>query len=210
MRKTCFGCGCSYEATRSDQLYCCPACRRRRNNKYTELIIHIEKKWFNMILSGEKTEEYRERKPYWEGRFKRYFGWGYGPISKDKKEWGWRFHPNLKKTIIFRNGYGRNVPQFRAECSISEKTGNPEWGAEEGVVYYTLHIHRVFALENCEMPEKSQESCPYLEHDERTDEYICHNCGFSEDTECPVPDPSGCPAETNIHGNTLHPSISES
>lgn len=57
---------------------------------------------------------------------------------------------------------------------------------------------------------KQPEECPYLEHDERTDEYICHNCGFSEDTECPVPDPSGCPAETNIHGNTLHPSISES
>ena len=156
-----------------------------------------------MILSGEKTEEYREKKPYWEKRFKKYFGWGYGPISENEEEWGWRFHPGMKKTIIFRNGYGKNVPQFRAECTISEKTGRPEWGAEAGIVYYVLHIHRIFALENCEKQELSQESCPYLEHNAETDEYVCHSCGFSEDEECPVADPSGCPAKTNIHGNPL-------
>lgn len=25
----------------------------------------VKKKWFDMIVSGEKTEEYREIKPYW-------------------------------------------------------------------------------------------------------------------------------------------------
>ena len=28
------------------------------------LILPIKKKWFGMIASGEKTEEYREIKPY--------------------------------------------------------------------------------------------------------------------------------------------------
>ena len=28
----------------------------------------LKKKWFDMIASGEKTEEYREIKPYWESR----------------------------------------------------------------------------------------------------------------------------------------------
>ena len=28
----------------------------------------IAKKWFNMIVSGEKSEEYREIKPYWVAR----------------------------------------------------------------------------------------------------------------------------------------------
>ena len=29
------------------------------------LHLTLNKKWFDMILSGEKTEEYREIKPYW-------------------------------------------------------------------------------------------------------------------------------------------------
>lgn len=37
------------------------------------LILPIKKKWFDMILSGEKKEEYREMKPYWEKRFKKHF-----------------------------------------------------------------------------------------------------------------------------------------
>lgn len=28
----------------------------------------VTKKWFDMIVSGEKTEEYREIKPYWVAR----------------------------------------------------------------------------------------------------------------------------------------------
>lgn len=71
-------------------------------------------------------------------------------------------------------------------------------------------VWRVPLLENIgwnaclkEMLGKCQESCPYLEHDKRTDEFICHSCGFSKDTECPVPDPSICPARINIHGNSL-------
>lgn len=34
-------------------------------------ILHLtlKKKWFDMIASGEKKEEYREIKPYWEKRF---------------------------------------------------------------------------------------------------------------------------------------------
>ena len=31
-------------------------------------ILPIKKKWFDMILSGEKKEEYREIKPYYRSR----------------------------------------------------------------------------------------------------------------------------------------------
>ena len=154
MEKICVGCGRKYYATRSDQLYHSTACRRRSYRKYTELILPIKKKWFDMILSGEKPEEYRERKPYWEKRFKKYFGWGYGSLPGGEDEWGWRFHPGLKKSIIFRNGYGEHTPQFTAECSISERTGNPKWGAEEGVTYYVLTIHQIYDVRNIQ-PEES-------------------------------------------------------
>ena len=37
------------------------------------LTLPIKKKWFDMILFGEKKEEYREIKPYWTKRFS-FFG----------------------------------------------------------------------------------------------------------------------------------------
>lgn len=37
------------------------------------LILPIKSKWFNMILSGDKQEEYREIKPYYTTRFKKIF-----------------------------------------------------------------------------------------------------------------------------------------
>ena len=33
------------------------------------LTLPIKKKWYDMILSGEKKEEYREQKPYYTKRF---------------------------------------------------------------------------------------------------------------------------------------------
>ena len=37
------------------------------------LTLPIKKKWFDMILSGEKKEEYRELKPYYKSRFSSIF-----------------------------------------------------------------------------------------------------------------------------------------
>lgn len=37
------------------------------------LILPIKKKWFEMIASGEKKEEYREVKPYYTSRFSNLF-----------------------------------------------------------------------------------------------------------------------------------------
>ena len=38
------------------------------------LTLPIKGKWFEMILSGEKKEEYREIKPYYETRLQNLFG----------------------------------------------------------------------------------------------------------------------------------------
>lgn len=38
------------------------------------LTLPIQKKWYDMILSGEKKEEYREIKEYYETRFQNLFG----------------------------------------------------------------------------------------------------------------------------------------
>lgn len=37
------------------------------------LSLVLKKKWYDMIASGEKTEEYRELKAYWWHRFSKAF-----------------------------------------------------------------------------------------------------------------------------------------
>jgi len=36
--------------------------------KNYDLILPIKKKWFDMILSGDKKEEYRDMKPFYDKR----------------------------------------------------------------------------------------------------------------------------------------------
>ena len=96
------------------------------------LTLPIKKKWLDMILSGEKKEEYREIKPYWTTRFAKAFEFENGvPTGNGTQE------------IILRNGYGADVPCVKVLCSLQVKTGNPEWGAELGVLYYVLKIQRI-------------------------------------------------------------------
>lgn len=101
-------------------------------------------KWFYMILSGEKGEEYREIKPYYTSRFKKIFDMYPNsniPYGTDKRE------------IKFRNGYGRDKPEFVALCTLDIKTGREEWGAELGKEYYTLKIHEISMKVNCSKGE---------------------------------------------------------
>lgn len=94
------------------------------------LILPIKKKWFDMILSGEKKEEYREIKPYYEIRF--------------KNLWEDTIAPKLtKRKIMFRNGYHKDSPSFVAECTCTIGTGREEWGAEKYKQYFVLTINEI-------------------------------------------------------------------
>lgn len=74
------------------------------------LPIALKKKWFDMIASGEKREEYREIKPHWTSRFEK-------PITH----------------IKFTNGYGNNVPSLTVELlGICKGIPKPEWS--EGTI----------------------------------------------------------------------------
>lgn len=90
-------------------------------------ILHLtlKRRWFDLILSGEKTEEYRELKEYWVNRL----------IDPHQSEDG-NFEPhfvNFKHfdLIRFTNGYAKDAPTFDIECKgISIGTGKHEWGGE--------------------------------------------------------------------------------
>lgn len=146
MDNTCFKCGCKFTPSRSDQLFCSKRCGYKYHHK-NDLTLTLKKQWFDMILSGEKTEEYREMKPYWEKRFNNYFG-RYYDFSKDTPTLIFNAH---MKDVVFKNGYQKNAPQFTAECTIREGKGRTEWGATEGEQYYILTIHRIYNVKNCDV-----------------------------------------------------------
>ncbi|MDR0979488.1 MAG: ASCH domain-containing protein [Lachnospiraceae bacterium] len=102
------------------------------------LILPIKKKWFDMIKSGEKKQEYREIKPYWTKRF----------LSElNKRSITCNFSEEdiigSRYFVIFKNGYKRNSPQIKCNIELHKGYGKPEWGAEEGKKYYILEILEV-------------------------------------------------------------------
>lgn len=89
------------------------------------MILPIMKKWYDMILSGEKKEEYRKLTKYYETRFNNLF---------KNQEYAW---------IMFRNGYSSKSPSFMARCTLRKGVGNVEWGAEPETEYYILEIKEI-------------------------------------------------------------------
>lgn len=86
----------------------------------------LKKKWFDLIKSGQKTEEYREIKPYWEKRL------------KDKNF----------DCICFKNGYSAEAPKFYIELKdINIDVGKEEWGAEKGKKYFVLKLGKIIQYE---------------------------------------------------------------
>lgn len=103
------------------------------------LILPIKRKWFDMIKSGEKKEEYREIKPYWTKRLNNEFDRMLKSIIPSNVERDLRKYPQWL-TVRFRNGYNQCSPEMICNCKIKIGTGKPEWGAEPNKKYYILEI----------------------------------------------------------------------
>ena len=109
------------------------------------LTLPIKKHWFDMILSGDKKEEYREIKPYYTKRFINLLA----PYWKDFENDGEKFFLEECRAgwyeadifeVTFRNGYSANAPHCKANVCLTIGEGKTEWGAEEGKEYYILNI----------------------------------------------------------------------
>ena len=96
------------------------------------LHLNLKRKWFDMILSGEKKEEYRVISSYWLNRI----GKPLEPIDKYQfKEFD---------SITFSNGYAKDRNQFKAELlDIKIGTGKQEWGAEKHKQYFVLVLGEI-------------------------------------------------------------------
>lgn len=112
------------------------------------LVLPIKKKWFDMILSGEKKEEYREIKPYWEKRIKKqyqdipYITLEF-TLQRNKHYFG-----NKPIKVKFINGYSKSSPYFVANCHTYIRQGKTKWGAEPNKEYFVLDIKNILEKGN--------------------------------------------------------------
>lgn len=114
---------------------------------HTEKILHLptKAKWYNMIESGEKPEEYRDFKPYWYCRLVK---------NVNKLQIGTHLFlsRNLKtkylntcidfvdyKYVEFSYGYTKRRMIKEIE-RISIGYGRPEWGAEPNKICFVIKL----------------------------------------------------------------------
>ncbi len=113
------------------------------------LTLSLKKQWFDMIKSGEKKEEYREIKPFWEKRLL-----DYKAIKADVKALALKRYvfnipydvckdyPRGYDRLVFTLGYPKaDDTERRLEFKnprIRIGTGRPEWGAEPGKMYFVI------------------------------------------------------------------------
>ena len=99
------------------------------------LTLSLKKKWFDMIKSGEKKEEYRDGSTsfYWANRLrerkKTSDGWKYGDFKHFDRlvfTLGYPKADDTERRLVFKN------PRIR----IGE--GKPEWGAEPNKQYFVI------------------------------------------------------------------------
>lgn len=84
----------------------------------------LKKKWFDMIVSGEKKEEYRDLTEYWQNRL-----------------WFLDCYPKEFDAVTFYLGYAKNRPSatFKWLGTVIGE-GKEAWGAEKGKDYFVIKL----------------------------------------------------------------------
>lgn len=108
-----------------------------RENKSDTLHLFLKGKWYDMIASGEKKEEYRECKPYWDKRLRDVI---YGKDGKIL------VRPiAFRKYIVFHRGYSSETMKFECRNPILIGKGKPEWGAPKDKEVFVIKLGRRLA-----------------------------------------------------------------
>ena len=102
--------------------------RKLKKSECAILPLVLKKKWYNLIDSGEKKEEYRAAKPYWEVRI--------GNWLKEAQS------KNLAPVVAFSLGYRPATMFFRVPAypvMYSAGARHPGWG-ETAVPHYVIEL----------------------------------------------------------------------
>ena len=110
--------------------------RQLKKSECSILPLVLKKKWYDLIDSGEKKEEYREDKPYWDVRLRHW-------LNKAQSK-------NLAPVVAFSLGYRPATMFFRVPeypVMFSDGAAHPEWG-EPAVPHHVIELaERVDILE---------------------------------------------------------------
>ena len=106
----------------------------------------LKGKWFDMIESGEKREEYRLPTDYWRKRL---------------HNWNLRFNAQTTPVVEFRRGYAKDAPRIAFWClgietasglmpyaygdDAADKRLHPEWG-EPNEPHFFIELGGIVAL----------------------------------------------------------------
>ena len=112
---------------------------RKRYLEFTEariLDLPLKACWYNMIESGEKKEEYREIKTYWQNRLMACYQHGFCRHRKCNEciDIPWLSVDKHFDVVRFRYGYTKRTMLFMIN-GISIGIGKSEWGAPNYPVF---------------------------------------------------------------------------
>ena len=99
------------------------------------LDLPLKAQWYNMIESGEKREQYRERKQYWDRRLQKMIvPLNATILNNDRCTHNKNGEYVHYDAIRFRYGYTKRTMLFKLK-DISIGIGNPKWGAPKEEVF---------------------------------------------------------------------------
>lgn len=109
------------------------------------LKLTVTKKWFDMISSGEKKEEYREFKQYWINRLCDKLPAsvisGGDIINRHSRQ---NLDIRIFDFVDFKNGYGKSAPKLRIEClGISVGEARPDWSDHAQGDYFKISLGEI-------------------------------------------------------------------
>ena len=121
--------------------------------KSEDLQLPLDFVWYDMIVAGDKREEYREITAYWVNRLLGESGYSDDYLEEEVRRLhlkGRAIPENVEqlfrsghlvalpyKTVTFRRGYTRETVTFRI-TGIDIRQGNPNWGAKPGRKYLVI------------------------------------------------------------------------
>lgn len=127
---------------------------QKTSNLWKTLHLNLKRKWFDMILSGEKKEEYRDLTMFWGSRLTdKICCESIVDVEVGKT---WLYDIDIEDvvwkefdTVTFSNGMVKDAPRFVIEFKGFEiRGGKQEWGAIKGVEYFTIKLGKVVSKIN--------------------------------------------------------------
>ena len=169
-------------------------------------ILHatLEAKWFHMILSGIKKEEYRTIKPYWTNRL-------LNADFSDGRKFVFDDNQRHYDAIQFTNGYSTNAPRMLISYH-GVKVGNTKTGWADSYVteVFVLSLGKIIKIQNMEsvnlcmsaILKKDMPACAEVIELQRTLN-IPQDGHFSENTYSTLLKKYAADSITNLTLNTL-------